>query len=45
MESITPDHPKFPRVLTYAARDALLALWIYEVAVMTLARTFREMPW
>lgn len=40
-----PDHPKFPRVLAYSARDALLALWIYEVAMFTLARTTREMPW
>lgn len=41
----SPDHPRFPRLLEYAARDAVLALGVYDLAMATLSRTFREMPW
>jgi hypothetical protein len=45
LESVVPGHPLWERVVGYAARDAVLGLGVYDVAMEQIRRTRRYMPW
>jgi hypothetical protein len=45
LESIGPDHPRWPILTSYAAQDAVLALGVYELAHQRMALDRREVPW
>lgn len=45
LQDVTPGHPRWGRLLTYAARDAVLAHALYQVLMQQMRRTTREVPW
>lgn len=45
LREVRPGHPRFERALAYSARDAVLALGVYDLAQLALARTKRWLPW
>ena len=45
LTDLHPGHPLWARYLAYAAWDAVLALWIYQIFTRTAERTERPYPW
>lgn len=45
LESVGRGHPKWDRVLAYSARDAVLALAVYDLAKLEMERAYRTMHW
>lgn len=45
LETVVPGHALFQRALRYAAQDAVLALGVYDLAVLHVQKTIREYPW
>lgn len=45
LESVGPGHPVWQRALAYSAQDAILASAVYELALLDMRRSRREIPW
>lgn len=45
LREIVPGHPRWGRLLPYAARDAVLAHCLYQVLMQQMRKTAREVPW
>ena len=45
LESVLPGHELWPRLVNYAAQDAVLALGVYDLARAQMNKTRRYLPW
>lgn len=45
LEMVVPGHVLWNPAVDYSARDAVLALGVFDLATQTMAKTMREVPW